>query len=334
MSAAVELTFTLDPAASQVSVNGFIVPVEAETMPQGAGSDVTRFGGTIVVDVDDPLSPASVEFVGGAAAAENSGDWLPQVGGGTPGGIFGGDADPGTPQPANYGLDAQAPFVGQLWIAFRDLVLSPTSASLAVEDGMFASDQTLTLQAGAGDYTVSSLIFSDMNERVELVGMVAENLAAAAGSYRVENNVATLVLPVELLVEVADEGSGINLLELTFEGTVTATAMLDMQTELNGDYNGNDTVEQADLDLVLLNWGDTLADPAAIGWVNDLPDGAIDQAELDNVLLNWGNMPMMGSAASVPEPAAWALGLLASAAMLLMHRTQRRSRSCQLLQQG
>ena len=103
---------------------------------------------------------------------------------------------------------------------------------------------------------------------------------------------------------------------------------------LTGDYNGNDAVEQADLDLVLLNWGDTLADPADIGWVNDLPDGAIDQAELDKVLLNWGNMPMMGAAASVPEPATWALGLLASAAVLWMHRMQRRSRSCRLLQQG
>jgi hypothetical protein len=316
----VELTFSLDPAASEITVTGFIVPIEAETMSQGAGSDATRFGGTIVVDVDDPLAPKSIKFLGGAAAAENSGDWLPQAGGGTPGGIFGGDADPGVAQPANYGLEAQAPIVGELWIAFRDLALSPTSAPLAVNGGMFASDQTLTLQAGAGDYTVSSLIFSDMNERVDLVGKMAENLAASTGSYRVDNNIATLQLPVELLVEVAEEGSGINLLELTFEGTVTARAVLDVPAELIGDYNGNETVEQADLDLVLLNWGDTLADPTSIGWVNDLPDGAIDQAELDKVLLNWGNMPMMAAAASVPEPATWILASAMTLTLLVVKR--------------
>jgi hypothetical protein len=49
---------------------------------------------------------------------------------------------------------------------------------------------------------------------------------------------------------------------------------------LAGDYNGNGRVEQADLDLVLLNWGTALAQP----WV----DGTVDQAELDAVLLNWG----------------------------------------------
>jgi hypothetical protein len=92
---------------------------------------------------------------------------------------------------------------------------------------------------------------------------------------------------------------------------------------LTGDYNGNDTVEQADLDLVLLNWGDTLADPAAIGWVNDLPDGSIDQAELDKVLLNWGNMPMMAAATSVPEPATWVLASALTLTLLLVKTAKR-----------
>jgi hypothetical protein len=65
-----------------------------------------------------------------------------------------------------------------------------------------------------------------------------------------------------------------------------------------GDYNSNGTVEQADLDLVLLNWGQPGV-PA--GWTNDLPEGNIDQAELDGVLLNWGNrrlrrFPQIGTA--------------------------------------
>jgi hypothetical protein len=79
---------------------------------------------------------------------------------------------------------------------------------------------------------------------------------------------------------------------------------------VTGDYNGNGTVEQADLDLVLLNWGGDGSTPPA-AWVNDLPDGTIDQAELDGVLLNWGNAGAGLSAASVPEPAAWLLGSIA-----------------------
>ena len=77
-----------------------------------------------------------------------------------------------------------------------------------------------------------------------------------------------------------------------------------------GDYNGNGTVEQADLDLVLLNWG-TGGVPG--GWINDLPEGNIDQAELDGVLLNWGNMAAagLGAAAGVPEPASWLIAFVA-----------------------
>lgn len=57
---------------------------------------------------------------------------------------------------------------------------------------------------------------------------------------------------------------------------------------IEGDYSANGRVEQADLDLVLLNWG-APTPPIPVGWVNDLPLGLVDQQELDKVLLNWGN---------------------------------------------
>lgn len=85
-------------------------------------------------------------------------------------------------------------------------------------------------------------------------------------------------------------------------------------SSLSGDYNGNGTVEQGDLDLVLLNWGAAGAPPPA-GWVNDLPVGPIDQAELDRILLNWGataNVTLAGS--NVPEPTGLAIALLAACA--------------------
>jgi hypothetical protein len=78
---------------------------------------------------------------------------------------------------------------------------------------------------------------------------------------------------------------------------------------ISGDYNGNGTVEQADLDLVLLNWGQS---GVPNGWINELPEGNIDQAELDGVLLNWGDMAAqgLGGASGVPEPSAALVALI------------------------
>ena len=69
---------------------------------------------------------------------------------------------------------------------------------------------------------------------------------------------------------------------------------------LVGDYSGNGTVEQGDLDLVLNSWGAARGD-----WYN--ADGfatvAVDQEELDRVLNQWGSAvaPSFG-AVVVPEP--------------------------------
>lgn len=97
-----------------------------------------------------------------------------------------------------------------------------------------------------------------------------------------------------------------------------ATGILTVATQLPGDYNGDGFTDQGDLDLVLLNWGTSVADLPA-EWVNQLPSGDIvAQAELDGVLLNWGASSTVGAAA-VPEPSslimlaacaaiAWGLG--------------------------
>jgi hypothetical protein len=79
-----------------------------------------------------------------------------------------------------------------------------------------------------------------------------------------------------------------------------------------GDYNASGLVEQADLDLVLTNWGQS-ATPPPPGWINDLPMGFIDQLELDVVLLNWGATGVMSvrNPLPVPEPAAACLAGLA-----------------------
>jgi hypothetical protein len=81
---------------------------------------------------------------------------------------------------------------------------------------------------------------------------------------------------------------------------------------LAGDYNGNGRVEQADLDLVLLNWGDLVVNPAGLGWKRSLPIGPIDQGELDGVLLNWGDTTAALGTVAVPEPGAVMLMAVAS----------------------
>jgi hypothetical protein len=99
---------------------------------------------------------------------------------------------------------------------------------------------------------------------------------------------------------------------------------MEYQTGIVGDYNASGTVEQADLDLVLLYWG---AGGVPEGWINDLPEGNIDQAELDGVLLHWGNMAGAGTlgAAAVPEPGGLWLVFLAGACLLTgPHRIARR----------
>jgi hypothetical protein len=96
---------------------------------------------------------------------------------------------------------------------------------------------------------------------------------------------------------------------------------------LTGDYNDSGGVEQADLDLVLLNWGKSLADPSESGWINDIPTGQIDQGELDKVLLNWGDTQAALSAPPVPEPATWALSIAACLVLAAADRVRRRAKT-------
>jgi hypothetical protein len=89
-----------------------------------------------------------------------------------------------------------------------------------------------------------------------------------------------------------------------------------LDTFLIGDYDGSGQVEQADLDLVLLNWGQPVLVPPE-GWTTDLPEGTIDQSELDRVLLNWGHSTARSATATVPEPSGTILGLLVLSLVLM-----------------
>ena len=101
--------------------------------------------------------------------------------------------------------------------------------------------------------------------------------------------------------------------DLTYIGVIVPP-----QTVEVGDFDSDNFVSQGDLDLVLLNWADTVLPPgfdenAVIG--GGPFDGVMSQNELDSILLNWGNGTPPASA--VPEPGAFLLawlGLLSLAA--------------------
>ena len=78
-----------------------------------------------------------------------------------------------------------------------------------------------------------------------------------------------------------------------------------IQSALRGDANLNGQVEQGDLDMVLLNWGETLGVSWATGDLTG--NGQVEQADLDLILQQWGTLAAPNFTTAVPEPAAAAL---------------------------
>lgn len=110
---------------------------------------------------------------------------------------------------------------------------------------------------------------------------------------------------------------------------------------ISGDFNGDDQVSGADLDILLQSWGDSSL-PA--GWIGDLLgefDGTVSGNELDLLLQNWGNIAGGGNAdftftesnyalarslgislPAVPEPTTLTLLGLSAAVLLIRHRSR------------
>ncbi|MEM1445013.1 MAG: hypothetical protein AAGF84_03090 [Planctomycetota bacterium] len=199
------------------------------------------------------------------------------------------------------------------------LALEITSA----EEGE-THDQLILNDGGVLDGTLE-LIFDDVRPMDGQSWVLIDNRAFLFGDFaslQVSGLDAALAEDGVTKVDASDEllGSrgGLNLYLTRFGGDGDDLAVYaTIGAFLSGDFNGDGTVEQGDLNLVLGNWGSDTAGNIPAGWLNDLPLGTIDQAELNAVLNNWGSSVAPDFAGfDVPEPAtAVVLGAFAVAGL-------------------
>lgn len=242
LTQAAELNFNVDPAQSRLDLSGVFV-VDIVSQDEEDASLTTTFGGTITVDVDDELSPTSIQFLSASLEAMDNGDWLPEVGGGSLGEEdIAGDSDPGEPEPANFGMFVDTEIAGVAWGAFRGLVYTITSEfdepTSVNAEGRFDSTVNFEVIEGTLDSNVQSVAFGDDAATQSAVGQRSLN-DSRNGFYSVADGIATIRLPVDLYFP----GD----LEVFFEGTVVATLG---SVELGCDIDGNGVCDAADIDMM------------------------------------------------------------------------------------
>lgn len=92
-----------------------------------------------------------------------------------------------------------------------------------------------------------------------------------------------------------------------------SVAQLQNASFLAGDFNGSGAVGDADLTLLLSNWG-AVVPPVPVGWTGTQPTApGVGDDELTGLLSTWGQSS--SSAVSIPEPTAAVLGLIGLACL-------------------
>ena len=94
----------------------------------------------------------------------------------------------------------------------------------------------------------------------------------------------------------------------------------DLSRVLSGDFNDDNTVNLADLNLVLFNWNQP-AEGLPSEWAIMRPNSNVGVDELNRVLFNWGHTMIAPSV--VPEPGTVSLAAIAGL-LMLCGRSRRR----------
>ena len=97
----------------------------------------------------------------------------------------------------------------------------------------------------------------------------------------------------------------------------------DVSLVLSGDFNDDNTVDLADLNLVLFNWNQP-ANDLPLEWTIMRPSNNVGLDELNQVLFNWGETASVPSV--VPEPGTVSLAAIAGLLMLCGKSRRRRPR--------
>jgi hypothetical protein len=179
--------FEVDPSHSSLTLSGTVNHNGIDEQDhRGSGSLTTTYSGTVAADWD--LDDHTIEFnsAGTAVAANISGSWQPNVGGGN------GRA------PANYGatVDVFSCLTESVTLlaAVRNLVASistavPLSLTPFASDSytFSALDQALAITAGSADYHYSGCTVSGSGN-IGLAGLAVQNQASAGGAFLDEGN--------------------------------------------------------------------------------------------------------------------------------------------------
>lgn len=328
---AVELVFQLQGPNSLVA-DPYVNALQMHMTGQDPGNTslTTTYSGTVTVDVDDVMNPTSIAFVSADIATANSGDWLPQVGGGDAGEpeVFG-DANPGTAAPANYGFFVEIEGAITFYGATRETTWSITADPRAVTGGQFdPASINLPITHGFFDGNISSEVYTEAegasrediafdsepgDPEEDYIGIncmdhlnPGNSCGSSMGSYSVEGDTATLTLPLNFHI-----GGGTPVVQ--FAGTWTGTASL-VEEELVGDYNEDGTVNAADYAV----WRDNVGATDALA--NDDLGGVIGSAHYDQWRAAFGNPGSGSGTAAVPEPASVMLVLVGLVGMWLGRR--------------
>ncbi|MEX2307489.1 MAG: PEP-CTERM sorting domain-containing protein [Pirellulales bacterium] len=231
-AAAVQLTLNLVQSESHIVLSGDFSTLPFLAQEGSAGttdlnltrlSTDTTFQGTITVDVDNAMSPTSIQILSSAADADVGGLWLPEVqnyldlNGNGEFGEFGlppdGDSETATsnsnPAPAaaaDWGVRVFHPaFQANIaWAAARDIAYNVTSAPEAVNGlGQFSSStENFEFATGWFDYWVAPAA-GNLRGRAEFAGGDDDNLSPLPSTYIVtplpgNQREIRLIIPIEI----------------------------------------------------------------------------------------------------------------------------------------